>query len=498
MPYPNEIAARINDPAKYKTIRRQNDKLGPGIDVIFGVLPDGKTEVQAIRFDAKRYTVDSVNAWLKKHNMSAHKVEAAAKMSEEEGRQALADLYTSDQYEDVKGIEILNVFPNTKGIKFTVADFDEFIHNFEEHKEEKTPHIKIDHSSQQAILKALTGMEFEEGTELPNLGFVDRLYHNGKSLFADFTKVPSKLKEIIFGGKLFKAVSPEATWNFRGLGKKLITAVAMTNNPSQKHILDVHMNERTNDVGAAGPGDDLVICFSGDIFIEEDVQMDNNKDKDVSVDKNTAAVTEVVQSFSEKILSGVKELLGKKEKETSGADEPTVALSEYQKLEGQFKELSGMVNDLKLSLIKKEEDQKNFSEQLQTIQSQTRAEKAEAICKQALMDGVPTIIVNHLKPILLSEMGEQTIKLSEVVDGKTVEANRPLVDMVKGLFKIYPNKVDFSDRMGTRTEEPGTDDEEIVLSEIESRKAVLMSQGMPEHLALEKAGIEIYGKKNRG
>lgn len=495
MPYPTEIAARINDPAKYKTMRRQNDKMGPGIHAIFGILPDGKTELQALRFDAGKFNVAQVQAWLKKHNIIPHKIEAAAKMSEEEFA-SLADIYTDDQYEDVDGIEILNVYPNTKGIKFTAQDFDEFISNFEQYKEEKTPHIKIDHTSQQAILKALTGIEFEEGTELPNLGLVKRMYHDGKSLFADFTRVPSRLKQWIFGGKIFKAVSPEATWNFRGMGKKVITAISMTNNPSQKHILDVHMTDSTNDAGDRVSGDGRAICFSGDIFIEEENSMsEENKDKNATAqDKSSAQASEDIKSFSEKILSGIKDMIGRKEDKGHAGDEPTIALSEYRELEGKFKDLAAVVNDLKLSLINKETEQKNFSEQLAAIQNQTRAEKAEAICKQALMDGIPTVVVNHFKPILLSEMGEQTIKLSEVVDGKTVEAEKPMVDLIKGFFKIYPDKVKFDDRMRTQIEEPG-DDEEAQLSEIEKRKTELMAQGMQEHDALEKAGLEILNKK---
>lgn len=77
MPYPNEHSARIADSGKYSKIRRQNDKFGPGIDAIFGVTEDGKTEVQSIRFDKKRYTPRRAQAWLKKHNYSAS-LEAAS------------------------------------------------------------------------------------------------------------------------------------------------------------------------------------------------------------------------------------------------------------------------------------------------------------------------------------------------------------------------------------------------------------------------------------
>lgn len=72
MPYPNEYAARIHDPDKYDKIRRENGKFGEGVDVIWGVLPGGKTEVQAIRFSTSRFkSPEQVKKWLKDHDYNA-------------------------------------------------------------------------------------------------------------------------------------------------------------------------------------------------------------------------------------------------------------------------------------------------------------------------------------------------------------------------------------------------------------------------------------------
>lgn len=78
MPYPNEHAARIRDPRRYVRFRRENDKFGPGIDAIWGVTSQGKVELQAIRFDAKRYTVAQAKAWLKRNNYSPIEFEPAS------------------------------------------------------------------------------------------------------------------------------------------------------------------------------------------------------------------------------------------------------------------------------------------------------------------------------------------------------------------------------------------------------------------------------------
>ncbi len=499
MPYANEIAARINSPGKYKRFRRDSGKMGAGVDVIWGVTEDGKVEVQAIRFDAGRFSPEQAREWLKEHNYTAIEFERATSPDRKMGELVdLADLYLDNEYDDVDGVEVLNTFWNTKGVKFDAATFDEFIQNFEKYKGEKHPHVKIDHTSQQAVLKALTGEQFEEGTELPNLGFLKRMYHNGKALYADFTKVPRKLKDVVFGGKMFKAISPEATWNYRGTGDKLITAFALTNNPSQKHILDVHMNESTTDTDATGEQGGTVLRFSGDILINEggDNMADTMKTQDATAAAPAQITDSAMESFSEKVAEKVKAMFGKKEDKTQAASEPVIALSEYKELEAKTNELAAKINDLGALLIQKESESKNFSERVKAIEQATRIEKAEAICKKALMDGVPKVVIEHFKPILLSEMGEQTIKLSETVNGKTVEADKAIVELIKDFFAIYPDKVDFSERTKTKVEEPGMD-EDVKLSEINKLASEYVKQGMARHEALEKAGLEVLSKQGR-
>ena len=69
MPYPNEHAARIKDPKKYKDFRRVNNKLGEGIHVIFGIKNNGSSEIQSIRFSISNFTASKAKSWLKKHEI---------------------------------------------------------------------------------------------------------------------------------------------------------------------------------------------------------------------------------------------------------------------------------------------------------------------------------------------------------------------------------------------------------------------------------------------
>jgi len=68
MPYPNEHAARLVDPDQFERFAREQDAGGPGIDFVFGINPDQPVEIQAIRFDADRYTVAEAKAWLADHD----------------------------------------------------------------------------------------------------------------------------------------------------------------------------------------------------------------------------------------------------------------------------------------------------------------------------------------------------------------------------------------------------------------------------------------------
>jgi len=62
-PYPNEHAARLEDPNKYDSFTRENDAFGFGVDAIYGI-KDGVSELQAIRFDKLKWSVQDAQMWL--------------------------------------------------------------------------------------------------------------------------------------------------------------------------------------------------------------------------------------------------------------------------------------------------------------------------------------------------------------------------------------------------------------------------------------------------
>jgi HK97 family phage major capsid protein/HK97 family phage prohead protease len=92
-PYPNEHAARLKEPGQYDSIRRVNNEGGQGVDFIYGI-KDGKSEIQAIRFDADQFSPAEARKWLSDHDFKAISFEPATiERAEEEVRKIEGELF---------------------------------------------------------------------------------------------------------------------------------------------------------------------------------------------------------------------------------------------------------------------------------------------------------------------------------------------------------------------------------------------------------------------
>ena len=101
-PYPNEHAARLTDPDQYESFARINDEFGNGIDAIYGIKENEGSELQAIRFDSARFTVEQALAWLADHNYQPIEFEPAIEeraddMSEEIEKRHVVDVIETDE-----------------------------------------------------------------------------------------------------------------------------------------------------------------------------------------------------------------------------------------------------------------------------------------------------------------------------------------------------------------------------------------------------------------
>lgn len=94
-----------------------------------------------------------------------------------------------------KGIEIFSV-GKWNGDDFTADDLNEMVKSFEALAPGHVPGIKLGHSKDQAVLKALN---LSDG-ELPSAGWIEKLYVKGNKLVADFRDIPDKIDALIESG----------------------------------------------------------------------------------------------------------------------------------------------------------------------------------------------------------------------------------------------------------------------------------------------------------
>ena len=76
-PYPNEHAARLLDPAQFDRFRRKNNDFAQGIDSIYGIKGNDPLKLQALRFDAARFTPAEAKKWLSDHDFTPISFEPA-------------------------------------------------------------------------------------------------------------------------------------------------------------------------------------------------------------------------------------------------------------------------------------------------------------------------------------------------------------------------------------------------------------------------------------
>ncbi len=82
-PYSHEHSVRVTEPSRHRYVRfrRVNDMLGKGVHAIVGILRKAvgkaKTEVQAVRFDARKFSLSQARKWVDAHGGRGLKIEPA-------------------------------------------------------------------------------------------------------------------------------------------------------------------------------------------------------------------------------------------------------------------------------------------------------------------------------------------------------------------------------------------------------------------------------------
>lgn len=147
-PYPNEHAARIKDPGEFDEFRRKNNHFGEGVHAIFGIKKEPKkTELQAIRFDKSKWTVEQAKQWLKDHEIECLSFEPASEKSVEIEKKQFA-ISECKMGRDEKGNLFITGYANTKFNEDRYGDVPQpferdYVYDLSEFK--KNPVLLLDH-----------------------------------------------------------------------------------------------------------------------------------------------------------------------------------------------------------------------------------------------------------------------------------------------------------------------------------------------------------------
>jgi hypothetical protein len=396
----------------------------------------------------------------------------------------ISDLFSGD-YTEIKEVEVLNNYPNSYGLQFSEQDLEDYAKWTNEviNKGLVKPNVKLSHSDQQLILRELYKMaDVDIWEELPNLGLLSNFRRKGRRVVADIKQIPSKLKDLVFGGRLFTSLSPELVRNWRETGKNIIRAVALSNIPSMKHVVDVPMSQ--------GLG------YRGNLSLEDGGKFMGDNDKTINVEQ---IIEQKLEKNNEGLLTKFSEMIksiGKKKEETpivsKRADGDMIALSDVQSIVDNavgtaVQKYEDQLNIVRLQLVEKDKAVAKLSESFKDTRLESKKSTADAICKEAGLDGVPPYVIKLFKPVLMSEQGDQVVMFSEKVDDKEIEIKKPISSFITDLFKNYPNKIKMTEQ--TRTSLSAQSDDET--KKIADRTRELVAQGMTQHAALTQAGIEI-------
>lgn len=189
------------------------------------------------------------------------------------------------------------------GDAYTTDDLDDMVRAFMETKGQMKPYLKLGHDDKQKMLQ-------KDG--LPAAGWIEQLYRKGKFLYAQFSKVPKKIYELIRAGA-YRRVSSEIYINMDLGGRKfgkLLKAVALLGGDTPAvHELDdiIALYALGGEVKAFGNDHEVKTFEVTTNELKEDASMEELQKK---LDEATAKVVEgeaKVKELTEKVQALVAE-----------------------------------------------------------------------------------------------------------------------------------------------------------------------------------------------
>jgi hypothetical protein len=198
----------------------------------------------------------------------------------------------------LKGVEIFAVGTHN-GLSFSDSDLDGIVASFTKLERASRVPLKLGHNDQQ---------ELKDGQ--PAYGWVERVWRDGKKLFADFVDIPKVLYEAI-GRKHYKQVSIELLKNYSQSGATfpwVLDAVALlgADIPAVKGLRDL----QTLLMASALPGVRFASrsAFTSDTQFTESNRMSDDNDEIKKLQAQLAAANERAEKvekerFTEKVAN---------------------------------------------------------------------------------------------------------------------------------------------------------------------------------------------------
>ncbi len=207
---------------------------------------------------------------------------------------------------------------NWKGYYFSQDSLNDMVTAFDEltktGKRNIPFRVKFTHDDIQEILKD-SGEEFRhEKDGVFSLGWVNNLFVEGDTLFADLTEIPKKTYDLAFTAKKIKGLSPEVKINYedKSTGKiypHVLSDVAMLSSEHKAirtldDLWDLHFGDADGAIrDEVEEGEKLFVDFSEDVVIEygEDKEDPETKNGGDDMDPKLKELEEKNQKLSEEV-----------------------------------------------------------------------------------------------------------------------------------------------------------------------------------------------------
>ena len=203
------------------------------------------------------------------------------------------------------------------GDKYSEADLDDMIKNFDLLKNEIKPPVKLGHNEKQT----------QDGQ--PALGWVSKLKRVGDKVIATLSSVPDIVHKALQSGR-YKRVSSEIYWNYKSgenIFKRVLAGVALlgADIPAVTNLEDLGaFLSQSTDTGSF----DKIAAYSFDVDnagtiqkFKEEKQMDELKKKyetDIKIEKDAKEAAEKEARDYKDQLDTIKKAEAEKAKETEG------------------------------------------------------------------------------------------------------------------------------------------------------------------------------------